>query len=274
MKPIIIEEPPSKMVIQTKKILIAVDLGINSESTIAYSLLVTQRLTCEYSLVYCLDNGISAAEAQEKIDFLINQINQKYNHYPNHSLKTIISDGSPIEAIKQLNEIHHYNCIMVGSSNLDNSWEMGSNSSAILHKIPAPILVIPPNLTLAIPNNISVLIDYNEKSNLENLSGFNNFVAYDNIFINFIFFAKNNKIIEAEKNTIEKFQSFFESNFTFAFIIEEAQTYQNFFKYLEETYCMASVINWDEKSEFHRALLHKNFAKFPCSPKIPVLYTK
>jgi hypothetical protein len=274
MKHVIHEEPTSEMVFQSKKILIAVDLGINSEQIIAYSLLVTQRLPCEYTLLYCLDNSITETEAQEKLAFLINQINQKYSHLPNRSIKPIIATAAPIDIIGQLHDVNHYNCIMIGSTNRVDSWEMGAVSSHILHKTPATILIIPPNTSLILPNNISVLIDSNEKANFEILSAFNKFVAYDNIFINFIFFAKNNKIIEAEKAVIEKFQSFFESNFTFAFIVEASQTYLNFFKYLEETYCMASVITWDEKSIFHQSLDSNNFTKFPCSPKIPVLYTK
>ena len=163
---------------------------------------------------------------------------------------------------------------MVGTSNQDNAWEMGVTSKSILLTVPATILVIPPGTELVFPNNVSVLIEKKDKTNFERLSAFNNFVAYDNIFINFIFFAKNQKIMEDEKLLLEEYKVFFESNFSFAFIIEAAQTYMNFFKYVEETYCTAAVILWDESSVFYEFLAENNFALLPCSPKIPVLYIK
>lgn len=268
------EETISETAHQSKKILIAVDLGVHSENIIAYALLVTQRLSCEYTLLYCLDNGINEAEAEEKINSLIALINQKYGHFPNHTLKPIISEICPTDIIQQLHEVNQYNCVVVGSSNQDESWEMGSTSSNVLYKVPATTLVIPPDTALSFPNNISVLIDTNKKANFEMLDAFNKFVAYDNVFINFVFFAENNNIVENEKIIIEKFQKFFDSNFTFAFIIEATKNYLNFFKYLEETYCMASVIAWNENSVFYQSLDKDKFLKFPCSPKLPVLYSK
>lgn len=274
MTPLSLEESPSEVKLQPRKILIAVDLKEHSEKIIVYSLLVTQRIFCEYSVLYCLESGISEELAGRKIALLLAEIDTKYGYFANRSLKSIILDEKPSTAIEQLYQIHDYNCIMIGTSNQENSWELGTTSKSILLTIPTSIIVIPPKIELIFPNSISVLIEKKDKANFELLTAFNRFVSFDNIFINFVFFAKNTKIMDDEKALIEKYQRFFESNFTFAFIVEATPTYTNFFKYIEETYCMAAVIPWDENSIFFEALKERNFVNFPCSPKIPVLYSK
>ncbi len=269
-----LEESHLNVTLQQKNILIAIDLEEHSEQIIAYSLLVTQRLFCKYSVLYCLGNGVSLELAHEKMTILLEKIDNKYSNFANRSLNTIILAQKPATAIQELHQIHDYNCVMVGSSNQDDSWEMGATSKGILLTVSATILVIPPKTEFIFPNNISVLIEKKEKPNLEQLVAFNKFVAYDNVFINFVFFLKNTKIMEEEKILIEGYQRFFESNFTFAFIVEAVQSYLNFFKYIEETYCTAAVILWDESSGFYKSLADNDFALVPCSPKIPVLYTK
>lgn len=274
MESLSLDESLSEENHQPRKILIAVDLQEHSEQIIAYSLLVTQRIFCEYDVLYCLETGTSKENAQQKMALLIEQIGAKYAHFANHSLKPIIHTEKPAIAIQQLHKTRDYNCVMVGTANQESAWEMGVTSKSILLTVPTTILVIPPRTELVFPNNIGVLIEKKDRTNFERLSAFNNFVAYDNIFINFIFFAKNQKIMEDEKLLIEEYKVFFESNFSFAFIIDAVQTYGNFFKYLEETYCTAAVLPWDESSVFHKSLAESNFTHFPCSPKMPVLYIK
>lgn len=274
MTPLSLEETLSDVTLQQKNILIAVDLEVHSEHIIAYSLLVTQRLFCKYSVLYCLENNVSIEMAHEKMTLLLEKIDKKYSHFANRSIKSVILEEQPLAAMQKLHKTHDYNCIMVGTSNQDNSWEMGAASKAILLNIPATILVIPPKTEFIFPNNISVLIEKKDKASFEVLSAFNRFVAYDNIFINFVLFAENKKIMEDEKKLIEEYQVFFESNFTFTFIVETVQTYINFFRYIEETYCAAAVIPWNESSVFYQSLANTNFVSLPCSPQIPVLYTK
>lgn len=269
-----LEELSSKAVLQPRKILIAIDLKENSEKIIAYSLLITQRIYCDYTVLYCLDNGLTEEIAQEKFRLLLEKIHEKYSNFANRHLKSIILNEKPVPAIEQLHQVHDYNCIMIGTKNQENAWELGTTSKAILLAISTSIIVIPPKTELVFPTNISVLIENKEISNFERLTAFNRFVSFDNIFINFVFFPKDTKIMDEEKALIEQYQSFFESNFSFAFIVDAAPTYINFFEYIEETYCTSAVITWDENSAFYMPIRESNFVKFPCSPKVPVLYAK
>lgn len=269
-----LEEPLSDVDFRPKKILIAVDLEQHSEQIIAYSLLVTQRIFCEYTLLHCIESGGSEEIAHQKIALLLQEIDTKYKHFANRSIQSIILAGKPADCIEQLHQIQNYNCVIIGTSNQEHSWKMGAVSQSILLNVSATILVIPPKTEFIFPNNISVLIEKSEQPNFELLSAFNTFVSYDNVFINFVFFVKNTQILEEEKALIEGYQRFFESNFTFAFIVEAVQTYINFFKYIEETYCMAAVISWDESSVFYKSLSENDLAHLPCSPKMPVLFIK
>ena len=82
---------------------------------------------------------------------------------------------------------------MIDTAKQDNSWEIVLIFQSILLTVPSSILVTPPKTELICPNNISVLIEKKGKSNFALLSVFNRFVAYDNIFINFVFLLKTKK---------------------------------------------------------------------------------
>ena len=101
-----LEEPLLEETLQPKKILIAVDLREHSEQIIAYSLLVTQRIFCEYTVLHCSESEISEELVHQKMTLLLEEIESKYNYLANRSLKSIILDEKPSVAIQRLHKVH------------------------------------------------------------------------------------------------------------------------------------------------------------------------
>ncbi|CAH0994159.1 hypothetical protein EMA8858_00266 [Emticicia aquatica] len=257
-----------------RKILICIDLGKYSENILAYSFLVTQAIYCEYDVLYCLGKNESEESIAGRVEDLHEIIKNKYANLSNEQIKFIFSKELPIDAIRQLNQDNAYNCIMVGASNQEKSWQLGSTSQEILLNISSSILMVPPTVELVMPSNVSILIESQEQSETEKLTAFYRYASNLNIFINFILFAANPDELISNKKTIEQFQSFFDSNFTFSYIVQAPKTFFNFFQFLIETYCNAAVVIWNEQSSFYQAFLEEKPLQFPCNPNIPIFFSK
>ena len=262
--------------LQPRKILIAIDqLGDSSESLIAYSLLVTQNILCDYTLLYCLKTFDKAEIISKKIDNILENIKRKHIFFTDKKCNVNISSENLLEAILQFEQEIGINCLMINSSNLLDTHTMDNLAQSILFRVSSNVLVIPPNVALSFPNNIGVLIEEHEVSNLEKLTTLNVFLsAYKDIFINFVLFTDSEEILEQERKVLGEYNNFFDSNFKFTFIVQDLKDYRIFFKNIEENHSNAAVIVWNENSPFFKYYLNDTSKQFPCSPKFPVYYPK
>lgn len=253
-----------------RKILIAVDLEKNSENLIMYSVVVTKRILCEYTLVYYHKEEILDPADVEKVNLLL----QKVKNVHDVDVKSVFGQEIATEQISdkitELHSIEHFDTIVIGTSNTQNSWKMGSVSTQILRKVPANILVVPPEIPLVFPHNISILADTQQKTDIEKLTAFNRYISQFNVFLNFVFFVDSREDLEEKQKTMKQYQSFFEANFTFNFILQTIKNLPNFLTKVEETMCESAVIAWNE--DFMD--VEQNSSSFPCSPKISIYYSK
>ncbi|MER0441923.1 universal stress protein [Emticicia sp. W12TSBA100-4] len=253
-----------------RKILIAVDLEKNSENLIMYSIVVTKRILCEYTLLHYHREKVLDSANVEKVNLLL----QKVKNVHNVDVKSVFGQEIATEQISakitELHSIEHFDTIVIGTSNTPNSWKMGSVSTQILREVPANILVVPPYISLAFPQNISILADTQQKADIEKLTAFNRYISQFSVFINFVFFVDSKEDLEEKQKAMRQYQTFFEANFTFNFILQDVRNLPNFLTKIEETLCESAVIAWNE--DFMN--VEQNSTNFPCSPKISIFYSK
>lgn len=255
---------------RTRKFLIAVDLEKNSENLLMYSVVVTKRILCEYTLLYCHQREVIAPEDDKKVNLLL----QKVKNVHAVEIKSVFGQATTNEQVsKKINELHgieKFDTIVIGTSNTPNSWKMGSVSTQILRKVAANILVVPPEIQLEFPQNISILADTQQKTDIEKLTAFNRYISHFNVFLNFVFFVDSKERLEEKKKVMQQYQTFFEANFSFNFILQTTRNLSNFLTKIEETLCESAVIAWNED---FMDIESKN-SSFPCSPKISIFYSK
>lgn len=255
---------------RTRKILIAVDLEKNSENLLMYSVVVTKRILCEYTLFYCHQSEIIAPEDVKKVNLLL----QKVKNVHAVEIKSVFGQATSNEQVsRKINELHgieKFDTIVIGTSNTPNSWKMGSISTQILRKVAANILVVPPEIQLAFPHNISILADTEQKADIEKLTAFNRYISQFNVFLNFVFFIDSKEDLEKKQKAMRQYQTFFDANFTFNFILQTTRNLSNFLTKIEETLCESAVIAWNE--DFMN--VEAKSITFPCSPKISIFYSK
>lgn len=269
---------PDKSVetLQSRKILIAINqLGDSSENLIAYSLLVTQNILCDYTVLYSLKKNDKAEITSKKIDNILENLKCKYSFCADKKLNVKIASENLLEATLQFEQAVGINCLMINSSNLLDTHMMDNLAQSILFQVPTNVLVIPPNIPLVFPNNVGVLIEEYEPSNLEKLTAANRFISeYKDIFINFVLFTDSKEILDQDRKALGKYNNFFDSNFKFNFIVQDLKDYNIFFKNIEENHVNVAIIVWNENSPFFKHYLHGKSKQFPCSPKFPVYYPK
>lgn len=253
-----------------RKILIAVDLEKNSENLIMYSVVVTKRILCEYTLLYCHKEQVLDLADVEKVNLLLQNVKKLHNV----DIKSVFGQEVIAEQISdkitELHSIEQFDTIVIGTSNTPNSWKMGSVSTQILRKVAANILVVPPEIQLAFPHNISILADTEQKTDIEKLTAFNRYISQFNVFLNFVFFADSKEDLEEKQKSMRQYQTFFEANFNFNFILQAVRNLPNFLTKIEETLCESAVVAWNE--DFMD--VEQNSTTFPCSPKISIFYSK
>ncbi|GGD67775.1 hypothetical protein GCM10011514_34830 [Emticicia aquatilis] len=253
-----------------RKILIAVDLEKNSENLIMYSVVVTKRILCEYTLLYCYKEKVLDPTDAEKVNLLLKKVKDVHGVEVKSILEHRISAEQISNKIAELHSIESFDTIVVGTSNTPKSWKMGSVSTQILRKVPAGILVVPPEIQLAFPHNISILADTEQKTDIEKLTAFNRYISQFNVLLNFVFFVDSKECLEEKQKTMKQYQTFFDANFTFNFILQATRNLANFLLKIEETLCESAVIAWNE--DFMDVEANSN--SFPCSPKIAIFYSK
>ncbi len=255
---------------RTRKILIAVDLEKNSENLLMYSVVVTKRILCEYTLFYCHQKEIIDPKDAEKVNLLLQKVKDAHAV----EIKSVFGQATTIEQVlRKLNELHgieKFDTIVIGTSNTPNSWKMGSISTQILRKVSASMLVVPPEIQLEFPHNISILADTEQKADIEKLTAFNRYISQFNVFLNFVFFVHSKECLEEKQKSMKQYQTFFDANFTFNFILQAVRNLPNFLTKIGETLCESAVIAWNE--DFMD--VEKNSSSFPCSPKISIFYSK
>lgn len=253
-----------------RKILIAVDLEKNSENLIMYSVVVTKRILCEYTLLYCHQEEVLDPADVEKMNLFLQKVRNIHDVDVKSVFGQVIAAEQISDKIAELHSIEHFDTIVIGTSNTQNSWKMGSVSTQILRKVPANILVVPLEIPLVFPHNISILADTQQKTDIEKLTAFNRYISQFNVFLNFVFFVDSREDLEEKQKTMKQYQSFFEANFTFNFILQTIKNLPNFLTKVEETMCESAVIAWNE--DFMD--VEQNSSSFPCSPKISIYYSK
>ncbi|WP_305952950.1 universal stress protein [Emticicia oligotrophica] len=253
-----------------RKILIAVDLEKNSENLIMYSIVVTKSILCEYTLLHYHREKILDSKNVEKVNLLLQKVKNVYNVDVKSVFGQEIATEQISAKITELHSIEHFDTIVIGTSNTPNSWKMGSVSTQILRKVPANILVVPPYISLAFPQNISILADTQQKADIEKLTAFNRYISQFSVFINFVFFVDSKEDLEEKQKAMRQYQTFFEANFTFNFILQAVRNLPNFLTKIEETLCESAVIAWNE--DFMN--VEQNSTNFPCSPQISIFYSK
>lgn len=253
-----------------RKILIAVDLEKNSENLIMYSVVVTKRILCEYTLLYCHKEKVLDSADVEKVNLLLQNVKSVYDVDVKSVFVQDIAAEQISDKIAELHSTEHFDTIVIGTSNTEHSWKMGSISTQILRKVPANILVVPPAIHLTFPQNISILADTQQKTDIEKLTAFNRYISQFNVFLNFVFFVNSKECLEEKQKSMKQYQTFFDANFTFNFILQVVRNLPNFLTKVEETLCESAVIAWNE--EFMD--VEVNSSSFPCSPKISIFYSK
>lgn len=261
---------------QPRNILIAIDLFSDfSENLIAYSLLVTQNTLCDYTLLYCLKTFDTREITEKLLAVFLENIVRKHSFCVNKKIKIIVSSQNLLEAILKLEQEIGFDCVMLNPSNQPNSHTMDEFAQNILFQVPTTFLIIPSNIELTFPTNIGLLVEGYGQSNLEKLNAFNRFISeHPNVFINFVLFANTQEILDQDRKALSEYQSFFDSNFTFTFIVEDQKGYCIFLKCIEENHGNAAVIAWDENSLFFKHFLNNKQISFPCSPTFPIYYPK
>lgn len=253
-----------------RKILIAVDLEKNSENLIMYSVILTKRILCEYTLLNYHEKKILDPANVEKANLLLQKVKNVLDIDVKCAFEQGITAKQISEKIEELHSIESFDTIVIGTSNTPNSWKMGSVSTEVLRNVTANILVVPPSIPLTFPQNISILADTQQKADIEKLTAFNRYISQFNVFINFVFFVDSKECLKEKQKSMKQYQTFFESNYTFNFILQAARNLVNFLTKIEETLCESAVIAWNE--DFMD--VEKNSDLFPCSPKISIFYSK
>lgn len=235
---------------------------------------MTQEIHCEYFILHCLEENNVEAEAVAKITDIFKNLKERFSCLEENTLDFIISTKKPLEAIQDLQNIHDFVSIIIGTSHHQNAWYMGETATKILVNSTTNVVVVPPQVNVAFPNNISVLIENQEEANIEKLTAFNRYASQYSFFINFVFFAETKEFLEKDKKSLEKHQHFFDANISFSYIIQSKKDLMCFFKSIEETQCDAAVVVWDENSMFLMKYLCPTNVGFPCNPNIPVYFSK
>jgi nucleotide-binding universal stress UspA family protein len=253
-----------------RKILIAVDLEKNSENLIMYSVVVTKRILCEYTLLHCHKEEVLDLADVEKVNLLLQKVKDAHDVDIKSVFGQEIATEQISDKITELHSIEHFDTIVIGTANTEHSWKMGSVSTQILRKVPANILVVPPTIQLVFPHNISILADTQQKTDIEKLTAFNRYISQFNVFLNFVFFVESKECLEEKQKNMKQYQAFFDANFTFNFILQATRNLSNFLTKIGETLCESAVIAWNEDFMDVEA----NSSSFPCSPKISIFYSK
>jgi len=253
-----------------RKILIAVDLEKNSENLLMYSVVVTKRILCEYTLFYCHQGEVIAPEDAEKVNLLLQKVKEAYTVEVKSVFRQATTNEQVSRKINELHGIEKFDTIVIGTSNTPSTWKMGSISTQILREVVANTLVVPPAIHLAFPNNISILADTDKKTDIEKLTAFNRYISQFNVFLNFVFFVDSKECLEEKQKTMKQYQTFFDANFTFNFILQATRNLTNFLSKIEETMCESAVIAWN--ADFMGVEANRN--SLPCSPKIAIFYSK
>ncbi|MBA4849134.1 hypothetical protein [Emticicia sp. BO119] len=257
---------------QPRRTLVAVDLGEFSEKVISYLFLLTRDILSEYTIFHCLEGTIDEKQAREKIDKILVQARNYLNKSVKSSIKIHIAHNDLLEELQLLHAKENFGTVFTGATNKPDSWRLGPNAQAIMMNISAGIVIVPPNVDLSFPSNISILVEKVQKSSFSFLHTFHEFVSHYGIFLNFVLFAKDKQELEEERRLIEEYQDFFDSTITFNFIVEQEQTHINFLRYIEGIHCEAAVMAWHETTTAF--LSAKQTGIIYCSPKLPILYIK
>lgn len=257
---------------ESRRTLIAIDLGECSEKIISYLLLLTKEITSEYTVFHCLDGTITEKQAHERISQLLQQTKVHLNKAVGSSFKIQLAKGNLIEELKTLHARENFGTIIIGTNNKQGARQMGSNAQAILANLQVSVIAVPPAIELSFPANACILVEKIQKSSFDFMSIIYDFVSHYDIFLNFVLFAKDKQELEEEKRLIEEYQDFFDSTITFNFLVEQEQTYLNFLEYVDKIHCDGAMLAWNEGTTAERSAKETGFVY--CSAKLPVLYIK
>lgn len=257
---------------QPRRTLIALDLGKFSEKIISYVFILTRDILTEFTIFHHLDGSISKNEAQEKINQILHQAQNYQNKDIGSTIKIHITTNDLIDELQLLHAKENFGSIAIGTTNNPDSWQMGHVAQAILTNLSAGIITVPPEIHLAFPSNVSILVEKVKKSTFTFLTAFHEFVSHYGIFLNFVLFAKDKQALEEERKLIEEYQDFFDSTISFNFIVEQEQTYLNFLKYIEGIHCESAVMTWQEGTTVFESA--RELGIVYCSPRLSILYIK
>lgn len=257
---------------QPRRTLIAVDLGEHAEKIISYLFLLTKDILCEYTIFHCLERETTEKEAYNCINKVLEQARRYLNKNSQSTFKIHIVQRNLLEELQLLHTKENFGTIVIGTTNSQNSWQMGKTAQAILMNLTAGIIAVPPAIDLVFPSNASILVEKVQKSSFDFFSALHEFISHYGIFLNFVLFAKDKQELEEERKLITEYQDFFDSTITFSFIVEQEQTYLNFVKYIQGIHCEAAVLSWNEGTIAYQS--SKQNGVTYCSPKMPILFIK
>jgi len=257
---------------ESRRTLIAIDLGEYSEKIISYHLLLTKEILSEYTVFHCLDGTITEKEAHGRISQILRQTKIYLNDAVGSTFKIHLAKGNLVEELQLLHARESFGTIIMGTTNKPDAEKMGSNAQAILENLQASVIAVPPTTDLSFPANVSILVEKIQKSSFDFMTIIYDFVSHYDIFLNFVLFAKDKQEFEEEKRLIEEYQDFFDSTITFNFLVEQEQTYPNFLEYVGKIHCDGAMIAWNEGTTAYRSAKETGFVY--CSAKLPVLYIK
>lgn len=257
---------------ESRRTLIAIDLGECSEKIISYHLLLTKEILSEYTIFHCLDGTITENQAHERIGRILQQTRAYLNETVGSTFKIHVAKGNLVEELKALHARENFGTIIMGTNNKPSEGKMGRNAQAILTNLQVSVIAVPPTIALSFPASVCILVEKIQKSSFDFMSIIYDFVSHYDIFMNFVLFAKDKQELEEEKRLIEEYQDFFDSTITFNFLLEQEQTYLNFLEYVDKIHCDGAMIAWNEETTAERSAKETGFVY--CSTKLPVLYIK
>ncbi|WP_259016734.1 hypothetical protein [Emticicia fluvialis] len=255
---------------EIQKTIIPVDLNDKALKIISYAFIISKDILCNHTIFHCLEDDTTKEEAGELLKEMLVTVLERIPQLPQTTIKIHVVKGNFIEELTRLEEQEKFNTLAIGTGNKAEDWEMGETTRKIVMSIPVRIIAVPPQAEMVFPGSLGVLVETIEESYSGVFDIFMQFVAYYNLFLSFVVFAKDKQKLEEERALIEGFKDFFSDTITFSFILEEEQTVLNFLKYADELGCDGTVIAWDEGTTAYK--LARDTGRVFCNPLKPILY--
>ncbi|AFK04061.1 hypothetical protein Emtol_2928 [Emticicia oligotrophica DSM 17448] len=258
----------------SRNILIAIDLGPYSEIQLTYTLLLTKDFPCNYTVVHCMKENEDEIALSKKIDEIVRKASYNLSLSVEKKIVKVFSKNNLLATINEIHAQNFQSCVFVGTSNSIESTKMSRLTSQLLLQSDLNLFVIPPDVILSFPTNISILVETTHPESIEKLTGFNRYISHYNAFLNFVIFADNQDDLVHCQCVAKDYKAFFRESYTFTFVAQCDKSYYNFLKYIKETQCESVVIPWSSDSDFFRPFIENEDVKIPFSPKIPIFFSK